>query len=46
MDDGRAEAALLRAKHDLLKAKYEYYVSYASVLLATGRLTDVRAFDN
>jgi len=42
----RAEAALLRAKHDLLKAKYEYYVSYASVLLATGRLTDVRAFDN
>ncbi len=41
----RAEAALLRAKHELLKAKYEYYVSYASVLLATGRLTDVRAFD-
>lgn len=39
-----AEAALLRAKHGLLKAKYEYYVSYASILLATGRLTDVRAF--
>ena len=42
----RAEAALLRAKHELLKAKYEYYVSYASILLATGRLTDVRAFDH
>jgi len=42
----RAEAALLRAKHELLEAKYEYYVSYASILLATGRLTDVRAFDH
>lgn len=42
----RAEAALLRARHELLKAKYEYYVSYASILLATGRLTDVRAFDH
>lgn len=41
----RAEAALVRAKHDLLTARYEYYVSYASVLLATGRLTDVRLFD-
>jgi len=40
----RAEAALLRARHELLKAKYQYYVSYASVLLATGRLTDVDAF--
>jgi outer membrane protein TolC len=40
----RAEAVLLRAKHELLKAKYEYYVSYASIMLATGRLTDVRAF--
>jgi len=41
----RAEAALQRSKHDLLTARYEYYVSYASVLLATGRLTDVRMFD-
>lgn len=41
----RAETALVRAKHNLLMARYEYYVSYASVLLATGRLTDVRAFE-
>ncbi len=41
----RAEAALVRAKYDLLSARYEYYVSYASVLLATGRLTDVRLFE-
>jgi len=42
----RSEAMLLRANHELLKAKYEYYISYASILLATGRLTDVRAFEN
>jgi outer membrane protein TolC len=41
----RAEAALVRAKHNLLTARYEYLVSYASVLLATGRLTGVRAFE-
>jgi len=41
----RAETALVRAKHNLLMARYEYYVSYASVLLATGKLTDVRAFE-
>jgi outer membrane protein TolC len=39
-----AEAALLRARHELLKAKYDYYVSYASLLLATGRLTDAGPF--
>ncbi|CAN5474249.1 TolC family protein [soil metagenome] len=41
----RSEAALVRAKHNLFTARYEYYVSYASVLLATGQLTDVRLFD-
>lgn len=41
----RGEAALVRAKHNLLTARYEYLVSYASVLLATGRLTDVSAFE-
>lgn len=40
----RAETALVRSKHDLLMSRFEYYVSYAAVLLATGRLTDVRAF--
>lgn len=41
----RGEAALVRAKHNLLTARYEYLVSYASVLLATGRLTGVSAFE-
>ena len=41
----RAEAAVLKAKHDLLQARYEYYISYAAILLATGRMTDVRNFD-
>ena len=40
----RAESALVRAKHNLLASRYEYYVSYASVLLATGRLTNASAF--
>lgn len=40
-----AETALVRAKHSLLTARYEYYVGAASVLLATGQLTDVRLFD-
>lgn len=40
----RSENALVRAKSSLLMARYEYYIAYASVLLATGRLTDVRAF--
>ena len=41
----RSESALVRAKHNLLTARYEYYVSYASLLLATGRLTDTRLFE-
>ncbi|MEP6850820.1 MAG: TolC family protein, partial [Acidobacteriota bacterium] len=40
-----SEAALVRAKHNLLTIRYEYYVGYASVLLATGQLRDVRMFD-
>ena len=40
----RAENALVRAKSSLLIARYEYYTAYASVLLATGRLNDVRLF--
>lgn len=41
----RAEAALVRCKYQLQMSRYDYYVSYAAVLLATGRLTDVRAFE-
>lgn len=40
----RAETALVRVKHNLLTGRFEYFVSYAALLLATGRLTDVRAF--
>lgn len=40
----RSENALVRAKSSLLMARYEYYTAYASVLLATGRLNDVRVF--
>ena len=40
----RAEAALVRAKHDQLAARYEYFVSYASVMLATGGLNNVKQF--
>jgi outer membrane protein TolC len=41
----RAEAAVVRSKHNLLMARYQYLIGYASVLLTTGRLTDVRTFD-
>ena len=40
----RAETAVVRARLNLLAARYEHYVGYANVLLATGRLTDVEPF--
>ncbi|HNU07498.1 MAG TPA: TolC family protein, partial [Pyrinomonadaceae bacterium] len=40
----RAESALVRSKHNLLSARYGYYLSYASVLLATGRLLNASGF--
>jgi outer membrane protein TolC len=41
----RANSALVRARQDLLTTRYEFYVSFARLLLATGRLDDVRWFD-
>lgn len=41
----RSESAFVRAKHNLLTARYEYYVAFASLLHATGKLTDVRLFN-
>jgi outer membrane protein TolC len=38
----RAESALVRSKHNLLISRFDYLTGYASVLLATGELTDVR----
>jgi outer membrane protein len=40
----RAEAVLVKSKNNLLAARFEYLISYASVLLATGKLTDVSSF--
>ena len=40
----RAETALVRARSDVLAARYEQYISYANVLLAAGQLKDVGAF--
>ena len=40
----RAELAWVRARTDIQKARHDYYVAYATVLLATGRLKDVRPF--
>lgn len=40
----RAELALVRARTDTQKARHDHYVAYANVLLATGRLKDVRPF--
>jgi outer membrane protein TolC len=40
----RAETALVRARSDLLAARYDQYLSYANVLLATGQLKDAGVF--
>lgn len=40
----RAQTALVRARSDVLAARYDQYLSYANVLLATGQLKDVGAF--
>lgn len=40
----RAETTLTRARLIILSARHDYYVGYASVLLATGKMTDVQPF--
>ena len=40
----RAQTALVRARSDVLAARYDHYVGDANVLLAAGRLKDVGAF--
>ena len=40
----RAETALTQARTNVLAARYEHYIGYATVLLATGQLTDVQPF--
>lgn len=40
----RAETTLVRARLNLVAARYDHYVSYAHVLLSVGRLTDIDPF--
>ncbi len=40
----RAQTALVRARTDVLAARYDQYIGYAGVLLAAGRLKDVSQF--
>jgi len=40
----RAETALVRARLNLVAARYDHYVSYAHVLLSVGKLTDIEPF--
>jgi outer membrane protein TolC len=40
----RAETALARAQSNLISARYDYYVGYAALLLASGQLNDVGPF--
>ena len=40
----RTETAYVRARTSLLAARYDHYIGYAYVLLATGRMTSVHEF--
>jgi outer membrane protein TolC len=40
----RAETAFVRARMSMLASRYDHYLGYASVLLASGRLTSVDDF--
>jgi outer membrane protein TolC len=40
----RAQTTFVRTKLNLLAARYDHYVGFAGVLLASGRLTDVQPF--
>jgi outer membrane protein TolC len=39
-----SQTALLRAKMNLLGARYQYYVGFAKTLLVTGKLDEVTPF--
>ena len=42
----RAETAYLRTRLNLISSRYDYYIGYARVLMATGKLTDVTPFNS
>jgi len=42
----RSETAFVRARLNLIAARYDYYIGYARILMASGRLADVRPFES
>jgi outer membrane protein TolC len=42
----RAQTTLVRTRLNLLFSRYEYFVGYANLLMAAGRLTDVQPFSS
>jgi outer membrane protein TolC len=42
----RSETAFVRTRLNLIAARYDYYVGYARILMASGRLTDVQPFES
>jgi len=42
----RAQTAYLRTRLNLISSRYDYYIGYARVLMATGKLTDVTPFNS
>lgn len=40
----QAQTALVRTRLNLLFSRYEYFIGYANLLIAAGRLTDVQPF--
>jgi outer membrane protein TolC len=40
----RAQTALVRARLNLVATRYDYYVSYAHVLLSIGKMTEIEPF--
>jgi outer membrane protein TolC len=41
----RAETAMVRTRLNVLRSRYDHYLSYAAVLLSIGDLNDVKAFE-
>ncbi len=42
----RSETAFVRARLNLIAARYDYYIGYARVLMASGKLADVQPFES
>ena len=42
----RSETAFVRARLNLIAARYDYYIGYARILMASGKLADVQPFES